>query len=288
MDPLLSLCNLHAEGPRTRRMLVSRGVDTLRAVLALPPERLAELLGDSPAAARRFQREAALASAGALRRDPEESVRVPRDDAESGTSPRLRAADRAPHALDVDVGMHAERASAHALPAGHRAALPRRAAFARAEVAPAPRAPAPALARAAQPGDLLRPDLLAGLDVRTCECLVAEGVRTLGQLASLPPARLALLAGLPLALVTGLCADAARLAAGTPRADGHAPAASDPRETAGANTHAAERVVEWTPAPPRRAFAPRATLPELVDVAGPFAGGVEELAAKDWLAARES
>lgn len=65
MDPLLFLCNLHAEGPATWRRLRARGIARPADVAALPVERLAEWLGDSPAAARRFVREAERLAHGA-------------------------------------------------------------------------------------------------------------------------------------------------------------------------------------------------------------------------------
>lgn len=292
MDPLLRSCNLHAEGPRTLRLLERRGVRTSAALLALPVERLAELLGGSPAAARRFRREVALASNDGLQREPEESARAESNTADFTPRVRIGTELRAPPpALDIDV---TERPRPSLAAPTSRHAWPDNTAAAARDVraAPSPTPPPPTPVRAPAAGDLLRPGLLAGLDVRTCECLVAEGVRTLAQLASAPPERLATLAGLPLALVTGLCADAARYTAkGTPR-----PAAREvarpvahvahDRTDRGASSPA-ERIVEWTPAP-RRGLPVLPGAPALVDVAGPFAGDVELLAAKAWLSARES
>ena len=66
MDLLALLCNLYAEGPATLRVLRRAGIRTLPNVVATSDWALAELLGGSPAAARRFAREAArlFASAG--------------------------------------------------------------------------------------------------------------------------------------------------------------------------------------------------------------------------------
>jgi hypothetical protein len=58
VDPLALLCNLFAEGPSTLRVLHRAGIRTLTNVLATSDWALAELLGGSPSAARRFQREA--------------------------------------------------------------------------------------------------------------------------------------------------------------------------------------------------------------------------------------
>ena len=58
-DPLALLCMLFAEGPATLRSLHRAGIRTLENVLATSDWALAEILDDSPAAARRFAREAA-------------------------------------------------------------------------------------------------------------------------------------------------------------------------------------------------------------------------------------
>jgi hypothetical protein len=58
MDPLALLCILFAEGPTTLRNLHRAGIRTLGNVLATSDWALAELLDDSPAAGRRFLREA--------------------------------------------------------------------------------------------------------------------------------------------------------------------------------------------------------------------------------------
>lgn len=57
MDPLAFLCILYAEGPATLRFLHRAGIRTLPNVLATDDWALAEILGSSPAAARRFVRE---------------------------------------------------------------------------------------------------------------------------------------------------------------------------------------------------------------------------------------
>src|SRR5437762_13113342 len=60
MDVIALLCNLHADGPATLRVLRRAGLTTPARIEAEPDERLAEILGTSPAAARRFAREARL------------------------------------------------------------------------------------------------------------------------------------------------------------------------------------------------------------------------------------
>jgi hypothetical protein len=82
VDPLALLCNLYAEGPATLRVLHRAGIRTLSNVTATRDQALAELLGDSPAAARRFAREArrvlfASADASARLLDVEEGSETP-------------------------------------------------------------------------------------------------------------------------------------------------------------------------------------------------------------------
>jgi len=65
VDLLALLCNLYAEGPATLRVLRRAGIRTLPNVVATSDWALAEILGGSPAAARRFAREAARLAASA-------------------------------------------------------------------------------------------------------------------------------------------------------------------------------------------------------------------------------
>jgi hypothetical protein len=58
MDAMALLCTLHADGPATLKRLRQAGCDSITAVRALAPSRLADLLDATPAAARRFLREA--------------------------------------------------------------------------------------------------------------------------------------------------------------------------------------------------------------------------------------
>ena len=58
MDALALLCTLHADGPTTLRRLRDAGCGSLEDLGHVSADRIAELLGVSPAAARRFQREA--------------------------------------------------------------------------------------------------------------------------------------------------------------------------------------------------------------------------------------
>lgn len=58
MDGLALLCALHADGPQSLRKLRRSGCPSLESVATFDVERLAELLGSTPNAALRFQREA--------------------------------------------------------------------------------------------------------------------------------------------------------------------------------------------------------------------------------------
>ena len=58
MDRLALLCNLHAQGPATLRVLHRAGIRTLENVCATSDWALAEHLDTSPSSARRFVREA--------------------------------------------------------------------------------------------------------------------------------------------------------------------------------------------------------------------------------------
>jgi len=58
MDAMALLCTLHADGPATLKRLRQAGCDSITAVRELDPSRLADLLDATPAAARRFLREA--------------------------------------------------------------------------------------------------------------------------------------------------------------------------------------------------------------------------------------
>jgi hypothetical protein len=59
MDAMALLCTLHADGPATLKRLRQAGCGSIESVKELEPDRLAELIGTTPAGARRFLREAA-------------------------------------------------------------------------------------------------------------------------------------------------------------------------------------------------------------------------------------
>jgi len=58
IDRMALLCTLHADGPRTLRLLREAGCTTIEKLGQLRPEKVGELLGLPPAAARRLSKEA--------------------------------------------------------------------------------------------------------------------------------------------------------------------------------------------------------------------------------------
>lgn len=197
MDAMALLCNLHADGPTTLRSLRAGGCTTLDELAGLPVERVVELLGYTPAAARRFQREGAN-----LRQrlagewlEAEEDLAVPATQA----PPSLAAVE--PGALPVrerellarvlsrwreEEGAGATSAAPHAV-AASLVAEPE---------ASRPLAASDGAAASAPEEDLLAPGELDGLDAELCHRLRAAGVRSLGQLASCVPEEVAAAAGL--------------------------------------------------------------------------------------------
>jgi hypothetical protein len=75
MDAMALLCNMHADGPATIKLLRRAGYTTLADIARAKHERLADLLGVSPPYARRFVREARLLAerTGEIALDREES-----------------------------------------------------------------------------------------------------------------------------------------------------------------------------------------------------------------------
>lgn len=145
MDTLALLCNLLAEGPATLRVLHREGVKTLSDVEAQRIEHLADLLGSSPAGARRFAGEARMLAA------------------RMGTTP-LEREQNAPF-VSADVP---EEPPSFA-PGLHRAVAPSR-------IAPMHHTPSVS-------GTSLRPGAVEGLDSTLCDLLAREKIQTLEGLA---------------------------------------------------------------------------------------------------------
>jgi hypothetical protein len=195
------LCNMHADGPATIRLLRRAGFSTLPDVTRARPERLADLLGVSPAYARRFAREARLLgermgenvldieecaeidSAAA----PDESIRVSAD-APQGAN---RSSDVARQGL-IRSSDGATRESTEDSDSRESAAHDAR---------PTERAEGESSVRArvlVPDGSPLRAGLIEGLDSAWCDRLVSQGVLTLETLVDAPGMKLAKRLGVPL------------------------------------------------------------------------------------------
>jgi hypothetical protein len=236
MDAMALLCNMHADGPATIKLLRRAGLLSLSDVSRAPHERIADLLGVSPAYARRFAREARLLGErmgdGAL--DPEENA-TPEVRADSST---LELAFDVPPKLDV----HAPAKLAFDAPSRHAGAdatppieprssfaPPLRSSFApplkdrveRAHAEPAhdgyvghtrhdqraEHAPSAGSGRARVvpiSGTRLAPGVVDGLDATWCDRLVAQGVLTLETLVDAPLMKLARRLGVPLTALMDL------------------------------------------------------------------------------------
>ncbi len=180
MDEMALLCNLHADGPTTLRVLRRAGLQTLPQVSAVDVRKLADTLGVSPSFARRFAREARLLAGrmGSEGLDVEETAPI--------------AAAEAVRTAEAAAGEPARGRLAHTpvarelLPPTEDAAPPR---------------PKSVLARPAivpSTGTRLVSGLIAGLDRQACDRLVAHGIRTLEELAVAPGLALARRLEMPL------------------------------------------------------------------------------------------
>jgi hypothetical protein len=209
MDAMALLCNMHADGPATIKLLRRAGFSTLPDVTRARPERLADLLGVSPAYARRFAREARLLGermgenvldieecaeieAAAA---PNESMRVSADaPRESNRSNEgvlrvaIRSSDDATRESMEDSDSRVRAATDSSVRSAHAAR-------------PTERADRESSARArvlSPAGSLLRADLIDGLDSVWCDRLISQGVLTLETLVDAPGMKLAKRLGVPL------------------------------------------------------------------------------------------
>jgi hypothetical protein len=225
MDAMALLCNMHADGPATIKLLRRAGLSSLPDVTRARPERLADLLGVSPAYARRFAREARLLGErmGENVLDIEECV-----DIETGDSaPEPASFDRPPSpaspprissgspssarsiatsSIDTISGdassIYARSMDTTSMSTERRdAARARSAGWLEDDVAPAESYETPSWARARvlpATGSALRAGLIEGLDAVWCDRLVAQGVLTLETLVDSPGMKLAKRLGVPL------------------------------------------------------------------------------------------
>jgi len=226
MDALALLCTLHADGPTTLRRLRDAGCGSLEDLGHVSADRLAELLGVSPAAARRFQRESgnladrlgrqdlepeeeAAPAASAPAKVPDHTVLAPAPPAAS------RGLDRTDHQVleRVIERWRAEEAleAANSSDAGHPDASDRLAAIrAESRLSPSERpmlepAARPVLEPAPEPaGRPLIAGALDGLDERLSTRLQAAGCETIESLAADSALELARRADLPFTLMRRL------------------------------------------------------------------------------------
>lgn len=197
MDALALLCTLHADGPTTLRRLRQVGCSTIQGVEALPIEQLAEILAGTPAAARRFCREARAlherCAVGWLEHEELATASAPAAQpflAEASSSASVQSAPTpastfASHESDLAIGereiLDRVLRAWRERDAHEPAAATTEAAFAivAAEVATA----AVTESCASASHDALFPGAVDGLSDEIVETLRAHGVRTLAELA---------------------------------------------------------------------------------------------------------
>jgi hypothetical protein len=194
------LCTLHADGPKTLRLLREAGCTDLEKLGALGPERLSKLLRLSAASAKRLLREAELLND---RLDPtleREEVMYPPSTAASAIKPPP------PGSVKLEAAGVTEPSKASSARSGmdlrDRALLDRVVERWRADDA-AEEAPPVAeprmLEQQEEPATSLpelRAGLFSGLDAGTCAQLTSAGVSTLEELATCPVDELSSRSGL--------------------------------------------------------------------------------------------
>lgn len=211
MDAMALLCNMHADGPATIKLLRRAGFASLSDITRARHERLADLLGVSPAYARRFVREARLLGnrMGENVFDVEESAELDAGEAPlaaaSSPSPVDESASRfelsevpaetrlgVPHAPSPETARFRIHAALFATQPGNDAEMrgPARADTPATSANPARVLPAQ--------GTALRRGLIEGLDASWCDRLVAQGILTLETLVDAPGMKLAKRLGVPL------------------------------------------------------------------------------------------
>jgi hypothetical protein len=194
IDRLALLCTLHADGPKTLRLLREAGYSTFDKLRKLEPDRLAKILNLSSAAARRLLREIGLlekrlepdlereevmypptAGAGAMKPAPPGHFRVDPEPPPVAGRSSLGPRDR--QLLDKVVARWRQAdEETHRLEAVDRRPEPE---FVEAEekVVEIPTTPPP---------DPLLPGLLGGLDAAACDSLAGGGIVSLEELATCP------------------------------------------------------------------------------------------------------
>ncbi|MCP3917580.1 MAG: hypothetical protein GY711_18705 [bacterium] len=264
MEALALLCTLHADGPATLKRLRRAGCDSLRSLESYEPESLADLLGLSPAAARRFGREARMLDArlttGILEREeaPETVLRASVEtDTYRGDTGSLDRRDR-----DLLGKVLAKWKESDAVePAPVREPEPITAAPAPAREVHFEQQPPSEQAEQAVETVALAPGLLAGMTADHVACLDELGITGLAELTAAPS----------LELAKGLCESFAlvrrwQFLAG--RIESEAAAVAEVPSTAPAA--AAQRTVPSAPAQPARPERSVAAAPPPLTVRKPW------------------
>jgi hypothetical protein len=203
MDEIALLCNLHADGPATLKVLRRAGLRSLSHVSTVDIRKLADTLGVSPSFARRFAREARLLGGrmGVEGLDTEETTPVAAV-ATGATTHEVEMPFREP-AVAREPSVTRELELARESDARRRIAREVRT-LPEVEFPEEEIAPARAIASPERPtivpssGTRLVSYVIAGLDRQACDRLVAQGIRTLEELAVAPGLSLARRLEMPL------------------------------------------------------------------------------------------
>jgi len=199
IDRLALLCTLHADGPKTLRLLREAGCTTLEKLRDLEPKKLAKILGLTPASARRLLREVNSIRDRLDEPDLErEEVMYPPAEEAAGVKPALPAlfalepTDEPPLPPRAELELRDRRLLDQVVDRWRRE--DERAREERAEAATdeeqeegdeAGGEPVVEIT-AYPPRDLLRPGELSGLDESVCDALYRGGIATLEELATCP------------------------------------------------------------------------------------------------------
>jgi len=187
MDGLALLCNLHADGPLSLRRLRASGIEGLDDLGGLSEDALAVTLRSSPSQVRRFQHEGRLLSRR-LKEVPLESELT--EDAPIPGEVRARLLEQI---VRPPVGYDTQ-------PPDESTLVEPPASEDRQEAAPTlfdEQPEEPGLVAVSPEGTPLRSGEIPGLDARTCQRLVAQGVRTYRALVDLANLNLARRTGIP-------------------------------------------------------------------------------------------
>jgi hypothetical protein len=240
MDAMALLCTLHADGPATLKRLRQSGCDSIQAIAHIDADRLANLLDTTPAAARRFLREAShlaeRVDAGFFEREERDAGERSQKAADENGAAREMPRTAAPSARErsTPLGYRDQRIVAQVLDAWRqhdadaRGDIAAREASSAMEIAATDRSGPPgaetshvdsngtiganAMERAAS-SDLVT-GAVDGLDADTCQRLRAAGVESIEALAHADALSLSSALGIGYTRIARLCALARRMSRG--------------------------------------------------------------------------